>query len=109
MITATAIIAPVIIVISLDFCFKIVYDIVNLILSHFYCTAFIKFSTIASRILALSYDTPHFSILFFKGSAIRSPSITQGGGKQEKEGKKKKCKNLQRKNKNKYDSEICKL
>ena len=37
MIIITAIIAPVtIIIISVDFCFKIVYDIANLILAHFY-------------------------------------------------------------------------
>ena len=36
-ITTTAIIAPVIIaIICLNFCFKIVYNITNLILSHFY-------------------------------------------------------------------------
>ena len=66
MITTTAIIPPVIIIsiISHDFCFKIGYDIANLILSHFYY-AFIGFSTIASRIVALSYDTPHFSIYLF--------------------------------------------
>ena len=34
--TTMAIIAPVIIIISLDFFFKIVYDIANLILSHIY-------------------------------------------------------------------------
>ena len=63
MITTTAIIAPgIIVIVSLDFCFMIVCDIADLILSHCYCTAFIEFSTIASRILALSYDTPHFSI-----------------------------------------------
>ena len=82
----------------------IVYDIANLILSHSYCIAFMEFSTIASRILALSYDTPNFSIFFLKKkkNTIRSPSIVRMGGKEEKEGKKKekKYKNLQRKNKN---------
>ena len=90
MITTTAIIAPVImVIISLDFCFKTVYDIANLILSHSYCIAFMEFSTIASRVLALSYDAPHFSI-FKEGGTIRSPSITQVGGEEEKEGGRRK-------------------
>ena len=106
MITTTAIIAPVImVIISLDFCFKIVYDIANLILSHSYCIAFMEFSTIASRILALSYDTPNFSIFLFFFLKKTPYVVHLSFGWEEKkkrkgEKKEKKYKNLQRKNKN---------